>query len=280
MNGKEVASTLLVGRRLIYSHHIIAKSKRSDLASLFGELDLTGYVKVGWPGVILIEGPEESCAQFFEAIRRWSWQHLAVRGEMRQPVELLDGGQGRRFRRLLPPYSEVDELSVISRHCQQVGLEPLFRTLLKGQGATASRDEEEDDKVRSEADQERLYGALLHVDHMNDGRSYRKRVTKLCRQLDVCVAIMEVTWSVSVVQTSASTKEISTMAGARRIVAALVGAESGVRGGFALHRRMPENEHGRRVFNRLVDRRPTMGRIARGSLLGAVIFRIAHFPLA
>jgi hypothetical protein len=99
-NSDPASKTVTLGRRLIYSHHIIAKSKRADLAALFREFDLTGYVKVGWPGLILIEGLESSCQSFYDTIKRWSWQYLVVRGEMQEPALVDENGQ---LPRLLPP---------------------------------------------------------------------------------------------------------------------------------------------------------------------------------
>jgi hypothetical protein len=184
-NSEPASRSVTVGRRLIYSHHIISKVKRADLAMLFRELDLTGFVRVGWPGLILIEGVEGSCESFYNTIKRWSWQYLVVRGEMQEPALLDAAGL---IPRLLPPYMEVNDLSVISQHCQSVGLEALFRTLMKVYDAPATTAEPNNASAHGERS---LYGALVHVDHMNDGRSYRKWLRKTCLQLDVCVMIKE-----------------------------------------------------------------------------------------
>ena len=54
-------NTLILGRRIIYSHHIIANSKRRGLVDLASQYNLGGYAKIGWPGIILIEGDESHC---------------------------------------------------------------------------------------------------------------------------------------------------------------------------------------------------------------------------
>jgi len=51
-------SIQILGRRIIYSHHIISSTKRKDLRQLATHYKLGGYMKIGWPGIIIIEGHE------------------------------------------------------------------------------------------------------------------------------------------------------------------------------------------------------------------------------
>jgi hypothetical protein len=104
-------------------------------------------------------------------------------------------------------------LSVISQHCQSVGLEALFRTLMKVYDAPATTPEPNNEP----AGEGSVHGVLVHVDHMNDGRSYRKWLRKTCQQLDVCVMIKECH--------AGTINENS----ATRIIVVLVGDESNVR---------------------------------------------------
>jgi hypothetical protein len=57
---------IILGRRLIYSHHIISKTKRSDMRQLAAHYKLTGYVKIGWPGIVILEGRDEDCNAFYD----------------------------------------------------------------------------------------------------------------------------------------------------------------------------------------------------------------------
>ncbi|CAM9339837.1 unnamed protein product [Ectocarpus fasciculatus] len=76
------AEPIFLGRRLIYSHHIIATQKRTGIVKAARDLRLGGFSKVvGWPGVIVVEGEEGSCEDFVSTLRGWRWKHLAVRGE-------------------------------------------------------------------------------------------------------------------------------------------------------------------------------------------------------
>lgn len=67
--------------RVIHSHHIIAKGKRTLLSDLARELDIGGYVKVGWPGAIVVEGTKENVDAYVQEILRLSWKQIRVRWE-------------------------------------------------------------------------------------------------------------------------------------------------------------------------------------------------------
>lgn len=171
----------VLGRRLIYSHHIISKRKRADILELARHLNLTGFMKIGWPGIIIIEGSEEDCQLFYDGIRSWSWQYLVVRGEMQENCNQLQ--KVRRF----PVFSEVESMSMVASHCREVGLEALFRTSMK----VYSDDTNEIDAAPSEKYAKQTYGALLLVDHMNDGNSYRNWLRKICYENDVLLLVQQ-----------------------------------------------------------------------------------------
>ena len=171
-------ATILLGRRLIYSHHIIAKRKRADLQQLARDLHMTGYIKIGWPGLIILEGTEADCQEFYDSIRSWSWQYLVVRGEMQETVANLESA--RRF----TSFQEVSDMSTVANHCREVGLEALFRTSMK----VYSTENSEDSTVEEEV---QLYGVLIHVDHMNNGKAYRKLLRKLALDLGVSILLRQ-----------------------------------------------------------------------------------------
>mmetsp|Transcript_14221 Transcript_14221/g.21016 ORF Transcript_14221/g.21016 Transcript_14221/m.21016 type:complete len:428 (-) Transcript_14221:500-1783(-) len=150
----------VLGRRLIYSHHIISKIKRNDIQNLALHYKLTGYIKIGWPGIILIEGLEENCISFYDEIRPWSWKFLVVRGEQQQK-NIHDLESSRKF----TSFNETDDMSVVAQHCRDVGLESLFLTSMKKYDNSSINNDEENSMP---------YGALVHVDHMNNAKRYRK----------------------------------------------------------------------------------------------------------
>ena len=193
---------ILLGRRLIYSHHIISKIKRSDIKSLASEYNLTGYMKVGWPGLIIIEGLEEDCIAFYEEIKPWSWQYLVVRGEQQQQIvavvvpeqeqqvnnnnttisSILDSH--RKFDKFL----EVEDMSLVAQHCRDVGLEALFKTSMKvydNSEEVLNGDSKEGSSNNQESfssSSQQFYGAMIHVDHMNNPKGYRKWIRRACQE--------------------------------------------------------------------------------------------------
>ena len=107
-------------RRLIYSHHIIAPSKRSGLRECAQILGVTTLVKIGWPGAICLEGPKDRVDAFVNHITRWRWKQLAVRGE-----------QDADERALPRIFLETSDMSTFAGHLRAAGLQELFLRLFK-----------------------------------------------------------------------------------------------------------------------------------------------------
>lgn len=162
-----------LGRRLIHSHHIIAQSKRKAIVQLADQYNVGGYAKIGWPGVIIIEGQECDCISYVDAIRTMRWQHIVVRGEEQVPINSIDELEQAR---VLPKkmYEVGDKMSDIAELCKEAGLEELFLTSMK----IYSKKESVDTETLNDSNQSSIYGALCHVDHMNDGKGYRKWLRK------------------------------------------------------------------------------------------------------
>lgn len=179
----------LFGRRLIYSHHIISKVKRADIKQLASEHQLTGYMKVGWPGLIIIEGREQDCVEFYDAIRRWNWQYLVIRGEEQDDLDAIlgqDENSTIRDNRKFSTFLEVDDMSVVAQHCKDAGLESLFRTSMKQYDNTVNTN------ATSDSESGTLHGALIHVDHMNDPKGYRKWLQKTAKETSCQLLLKQV----------------------------------------------------------------------------------------
>eukprot|EP00980_Cylindrotheca_fusiformis_P007716 scaffold1637_cov108-Cylindrotheca_fusiformis.AAC.5 len=186
----EETELLVLGRRLIYSHHIISKTKRADIKSLASNYRLTGYMKVGWPGLLIVEGLEEDCIAFYDDIRRWNWQYLVVRGEQQETIQtgssttdqhqqVVLADAHRKFQEFL----EVDDMSIVAQHCREVGLEALFRTSMKVY-------DNNNDTISTSTTRE-YYGAMVHVDHMNNAKAYRKWIRKTSQETNCYVLIKQ-----------------------------------------------------------------------------------------
>jgi hypothetical protein len=137
----------LLGRRLIYSHHIINPGKRKVIKEWASELELGGYTKIGWPGIIIVEGSEDGCQEYVRRLQHLRWQYLSVRGE--QQEEGTAGGSLDELRAM--PKKMVmlgeDKMSELAQLCRDAGLEELFLTALKiygrGGGGGGSSEKEE-----------------------------------------------------------------------------------------------------------------------------------------
>lgn len=79
---------------LLWSHHLLATSKRKDIVSWSRSLRLNGYSRPGYPGAILIEGEEDDVEEFVSRVKELRWQALQVRGEKMSDERRLHGIEG------------------------------------------------------------------------------------------------------------------------------------------------------------------------------------------
>jgi len=120
-----------IGRRWIWVHHITNTQRIKDICSEARSHHLSGYIKSGYPGIVLIEGSTKSCNNFVTWIKGnksrpgggfgRNWGHH-VRGEID-----FDFGEMRCFKKEEKKcFEEVEDLKVLSAHCKNVGLEDEF----------------------------------------------------------------------------------------------------------------------------------------------------------
>jgi len=116
----------ILGRRLIYSHHIINEQKRADVIHWAAELRLGGFSKYGWPGVVVVEGAECDCKEYLKRLKQHRWQYLTVKGE--ETVSGEAGGRVDQLRRLPMGFEELgpDGLGEIAARCKESGLEAFY----------------------------------------------------------------------------------------------------------------------------------------------------------
>jgi hypothetical protein len=172
-------------RHLIYSHHIISKIKRADIKALASEYQLSGYMKIGWPGLLILEGREDDCLAFYDEIRGWNWQYLVIRGEQQHSLVVPSTSTEDQIitaNRKFDQFQEVDDMSVVAQHCREVGLEALFRTSMKVYDNIDA--EALSAQPGTDSGNTNSYGALVHVNHMNDPKGYRKWLRKTAKETD------------------------------------------------------------------------------------------------
>lgn len=77
-----------LGRRWIVSHHLKNPTKRSNIVAWARDLELGGFSKPGYPGVIVVEGDAVACDEYWLRLRKetGNWKNLALRGEINTDV--------------------------------------------------------------------------------------------------------------------------------------------------------------------------------------------------
>jgi hypothetical protein len=122
---------MCLGRRCVYYHHILSSHKRQCIQRWSRTLRLSGFCKIGYPGILIFEGPEIACGEMVRLLQRLRWKLMVVRGEER----LLPGALSVPFEALRAvPHEGVRETadsSEIGDWCRVCGLEPLFKTSMK-----------------------------------------------------------------------------------------------------------------------------------------------------
>lgn len=171
--------SFVLERRLIYSHHIIASSKRRALSHLSKYYNLGGYAKIGWPGIIIIEGNTKDCEHFWDEIRIMRWQYLVIRGSQTLSFSSLDEMKSNFvFERSIVELGEND-MSILAKKCRDVGLHELFMTAFKKHKNSTT--ESNDDHSNEPESQSFSHGALALLDHINNTQVYHtflRNVTK------------------------------------------------------------------------------------------------------
>lgn len=95
---------------LLTSHHLISPTKRRHLQSWSSQQDITGFAKVGHPGVIYCEGIKDQVEEFVAKIRAMQW--LALRLRFVEPVPGREDGdeQPQPAKRTWSEFEKVGEV--------------------------------------------------------------------------------------------------------------------------------------------------------------------------
>ena len=126
---RNAKSKQTLGRRCLFMHHIIADSKRRACLEWAVRFGLCGASKIGWPGVVVVEGPEEGCKAYVSALQRLRWKQCVVRGEQQEEVESID--MARKFPdRGMREFGQK-EMSAMAAYCDAAGLSALFKASMK-----------------------------------------------------------------------------------------------------------------------------------------------------
>ncbi|GAA5981425.1 hypothetical protein JCM10908_004105 [Rhodotorula pacifica] len=135
---------------LMWSHHLLATSKRKDIVAWSHELDLWVLSRPGYPGVIVAEGLAHNVDSFVQIVKSWQWKALQVRCEI--DGDKVDPPSGMSAReaplwavrtrshlgKVLDPEGktkvgarEVEGLNELGEIMRSAGLEDVFLTAMK-----------------------------------------------------------------------------------------------------------------------------------------------------
>uniref|UniRef100_A0A1D2A3C9 RWD domain-containing protein 2B n=1 Tax=Auxenochlorella protothecoides TaxID=3075 RepID=A0A1D2A3C9_AUXPR len=109
--------------RLFWFHHIKSLTKRKVIVQEAKNLEIGGFSKPGFPGVIVAEGSLAALEGYTATLRALRWSAMAVRGEE----------AGGLTRRLPLPLREVagEGMGELASLCRGAGVEALFLSALK-----------------------------------------------------------------------------------------------------------------------------------------------------
>lgn len=77
---------------VIWSHHLLATSKRRAIQSWSKELRLAGFARPGHPGAVFAEGQVDQIDEFVRRLKALRWQALQVRAEDVVEARILGSG--------------------------------------------------------------------------------------------------------------------------------------------------------------------------------------------
>ncbi|TFK21645.1 hypothetical protein FA15DRAFT_758591 [Coprinopsis marcescibilis] len=100
---------------LFSSHHLISPKKRRSLQQWTSSLSLSGFAKVGYPGIIYAQGPQDSLEEFVANVRAMQWLALKVRFFELLPERYKDGPVLAGWREFQRVGEVVEEMKAIGR---------------------------------------------------------------------------------------------------------------------------------------------------------------------
>jgi acylphosphatase len=98
---------------LLTSHHLISPNKRRSLQQWSSSLSITGFAKVGYPGVIYAQGQQENVEEFVANVKAMQWLALKVR--FVEPIDESIGGHEKQWSEFQKVGEVVEEMRRIGR---------------------------------------------------------------------------------------------------------------------------------------------------------------------
>ncbi|KAE9405606.1 hypothetical protein BT96DRAFT_876631 [Gymnopus androsaceus JB14] len=116
---------------LFTSHHLISPNKRRNLQQWSSSLSTSGFAKVGYPGVIYVEGAQDNVQEFVDNVKAMQW--LALRLRFMEPAP---GGSGcasvpRR------QWKELQKVGEVTEEMREIGREKYVLEMGIGSAGTS-----------------------------------------------------------------------------------------------------------------------------------------------
>ncbi|WFD34506.1 hypothetical protein MCUN1_001347 [Malassezia cuniculi] len=105
-----------MARVMFWAHHLVAPSKRRQLAAWCPELRVWGIIKLGYPGYLCFEGEEKDVADIASRVRHMQWHALSLRTE---ETWSYSGTPEEALRAC--PFAQVDaNARTLRTHCEEI----------------------------------------------------------------------------------------------------------------------------------------------------------------
>lgn len=102
---------------LLTSHHLVSPTKRRNMQNWSSQLSISGFAKVGYPGVIYCEGEKEQLEEFVGSVRAMQW--LALKLRFMEPVTGASASAEQEKRR----WVEFEKVGGVVEEMRRLGRE-------------------------------------------------------------------------------------------------------------------------------------------------------------
>jgi len=121
---------------LLTSHHLISPNKRRSLQQWSSTHSLTGFAKVGHPGVIYCEGAQAQVEEFVANVKAMQWLALRVRFVEPVPHEGIQDASGNNRERR--NWVEFEKVGDVVEEMRRLGRESYVTEMGIGSAGTRS----------------------------------------------------------------------------------------------------------------------------------------------
>ncbi|XP_020519812.1 RWD domain-containing protein 2A isoform X2 [Amborella trichopoda] len=129
---EEIDMSICIKRVLIWFHHIKSPQKRKSILEWSKSHDIGGYLKSGYPGILVIEGEKSWIDAYVKQVQCLRWQAMSVRAEEEKEVPSSSTLESsRRFPIVVKELEDHGGMSELGRYCKEANLEGLFLSALK-----------------------------------------------------------------------------------------------------------------------------------------------------